>query len=425
MEDVLVYPTGFKRGLVIFSILLCVISVGLDMTIVAVAVSSLSSQFEQLNDIGWYSASYQLMGSSFIFFSARLYTVFPMKTIFLVSMFIFELVSLLCTVAPTSAMFILGRAIAGLGSSGIQTGSIVLLTSQLPVHKRPSWTGFVGAGSNIAMVIAPLIRGVLIDAISWRACFGINLPIGAIAIRFVAYGFQMPVIPPHEAGLPVVGKSKRLGIPGTLAFVPAIVCLLIGLHWGGVKYGWANAQIIALLVLFPVFIGVFAFMQYHKKEDATLPPRINDAARCPGCGLGVRGFSATKYRAMGLPLFAGMTMTVLTAGAGTTWMGYYYPFMLISSVLTPIASGLLTTIQYNDALVKTILLLTFLGAGVGLGLQAPVFAVQTVLLDKDIATGVAITAFTGVSRICALCFGFCGAVSEPIGHRSGAAFAGD
>ncbi|KAK2773226.1 hypothetical protein FQN53_004203 [Emmonsiellopsis sp. PD_33] len=401
MEDVLIYPTGFKRGLVIFSILLCVIFVGLDMTIVAVAVPSLSNQFKQLNDIGWYSASYQLISSSFIFFSAQMYTVFPMKTIFLLG-------SLLCTVALTSAMFILGCAIAGLGSGGIQTGSIVLLTSQLPVHKRPFWTRFVGAGSNIAMVIPPLIGGVLIDAISWRACFGTNLPIGAIAIRFVAYGFQLPVNPPHEAGLPVVEKSKRLDIPGTLVFVPAIVCLLIGLQWGGVKYSWANAQIIALLVLFPVFIGVFAFMQYHKKEDATLPPRINDAARACSNGIlavteyymsiyfqGVRGFSATKYRAMGLPLFAGMTMTVLTAGAGTTWMGYYYPFMLISSVLTPIASGLLTTIQYNDALVKTILLLTFLGAGVGLGLQAPVFAVQTVLPDKDIATGVAITAFTG------------------------------
>lgn len=70
--------------------------------------------------------------------------------------------------------------------------------------------------------------------------------------------------------------------------------------------------------------------------------------------------------------------------------------MLISSVLTPIASGLLTTIEYNDSLVKIILLLAFLGASVGLGLQAPVFTVQTVLPDKDIATGVAVTAFTGL-----------------------------
>jgi hypothetical protein len=70
--------------------------------------------------------------------------------------------------------------------------------------------------------------------------------------------------------------------------------------------------------------------------------------------------------------------------------------MLFSSVLTPIASGLLTTIDYNDSLVKISLLLAFLGAAVGLGLQAPVFAVQTVLPDKEIATGVAITGFTGL-----------------------------
>ncbi|KAK2804756.1 hypothetical protein FQN50_006494 [Emmonsiellopsis sp. PD_5] len=362
IEDAVIYPTGFKRGLVIFSILVCVIFVGLDMTIVAVAVPSLSNQFKQLNDIGWYSASYQLIGSSFIFFSARLYTIFPMKTIFLVSMFIFKLGSLLCTVAPTSATFIPGRAIAG-------------------------------AGSNMAMVIAPLIGGVLIDAISWRACFGINLPIGAIAMGFIAYGFQMPANPPHEAGLPVVEKCKRLDIQGTLVFVPAIVCLLIGLQWGGIKYGWTDARIIVLLVLLPALIGVFAFMQYH----ATLPPRIKTqrsvlaGAWFNACSngilavteyymsiyfQGVRGFTATKSGAMGLPLFA--------------------VFTLISSVLTPIASELLTTIEYNDALVKTILLLTFLGAAVGLRLQAPVFAVQTVLPDKDIATGVAITGSTGL-----------------------------
>ncbi|KAL4812682.1 major facilitator superfamily domain-containing protein [Aspergillus spinulosporus] len=416
VEDVIAYPTGFKRAIVIASILLCAIFVGLDMTIVAVAVPSLSNQFKQLDDIGWYLASYQLITSSFIFFFARLYTVFPMKAIFLVSMFLFELGSLLCTVAPTSATFILGRAVAGLGSSGIQTGSIVLLTSLLPVNKRPFWTGLVGAGSNIAMVIAPLIGGILTDAFSWRACFGINLPIGAVACVFIAYGFQMPAHPPHAAGLSVVEKCKRLDISGTLAFVPAIACLLIGLQWGGVKYGWANARIIVLLVLFAVLVGVFAFLQYRKNEDATLPPRIMTqrsvlaGAWFNACSngilavteyymsiyfQGVRGFTPTKSGAMGLPLFAGMAVTALMAGAGTTWMGYYYPFMLISSVLMPIASGLLTTIEYSDALAKIIILLAFLGAGVGLGLQAPVVAVQTVLAEKDIATGVAITGFSG------------------------------
>ncbi|KAJ5921198.1 hypothetical protein N7466_009524 [Penicillium verhagenii] len=417
IEDAPVYPTGLKRGLVIFSILLSAIFVGLDMTIVAVAVPSLSNHFKQLNDIGWYSASYQLIGSCFIFFSARLYTVFPMKTVFLVSIFLFELGSLLCTIAPTSATFILGRATAGLASSGIQTGSIVLLTSSLPVHKRPFWTGLIGAASNIAMVIAPLIGGVLIDAFSWRACFGINLPIGAITSLFIAYGFRNPAPPPQAAArLPFVEKCRRLDIPGTLVFAPAIVSLLIGLQWGGVKYGWADARIIVLLGLFVVLAAVFAFMQYRKKEDATLPPRIMKqrsilaGAWFNACSngilavteyymsiyfQGVRGFSATKSGAMGLPLFAGMAVAVMTAGAGTRWMGYYYPFMLVSSVLTPIASGLLTTIEYNDSLVKTTMLLAFLGAGVGLGLQAPMFAVQTVLPDKDIATGVAITAFTG------------------------------
>jgi MFS family permease len=227
----------------------------------------------------------------------------------------------------------------------MQTGTYVLLTSLLPVHKRPFWTGIIGAGSNIAMVTAPLIGGVLIDAFSWRACFGINLPIGAIGGGFIAYAFQMPTNPPHEAELSMAEKCKRLDIPGTLVFMPAIVCLLVGLQWGGSKYGWANVRIILLLVLFAILLGVFALMQYRKKEDATLPPRIITqrsilaGAWYNACSngilavteyymsiyfQGVRGLSATKSGAMGLPLFAGMAVTGLTAGAGTTWMGYYY-----------------------------------------------------------------------------------------------------
>jgi hypothetical protein len=69
--------------------------------------------------------------------------------------------------------------------------------------------------------------------------------------------------------------------------------------------------------------------------------------------------------------------------------------MLATSILSPIASGLLTTLDLDESIVKVLCLLGFLGVAIGLGLQGPLMAVQTVLDDKDISTGLAITGFGG------------------------------
>lgn len=61
---------------------------------------------------------------------------------------------------------------------------------------------------------------------------------------------------------------------GTLAFLPAIVCLLIGLQWGGTRYDWANARIVVLLVLAGLLTMAFIGVQIWKQEKATVPPRI-------------------------------------------------------------------------------------------------------------------------------------------------------
>lgn len=97
------YPTGLKLWISMVSVILSVVFVGLDMTIVAVAVQRLSDQFETVGDIGWYSAAYMLVYSSFTFLFSKIYGVFALKTVFLASTAIFELGSLLCTVDHSSA----------------------------------------------------------------------------------------------------------------------------------------------------------------------------------------------------------------------------------------------------------------------------------------------------------------------------------
>ncbi len=78
-----------------------------------------------------------LTASAFLLLFGRIYTFYSPKTIFLSSIGCFELGSLVCGAAPNSTAFIIGRAIAGLGSSGVLCGAIVIIVYVVPLHKRP------------------------------------------------------------------------------------------------------------------------------------------------------------------------------------------------------------------------------------------------------------------------------------------------
>lgn len=265
------------------------------------------------------------------------------KVVFLTSLAIFELGSLLCTIAPTSHALVLGRAVAGLGCSGLLTGVFTIIARSFPLRRRPLVGGATGAVEELASVCAPLLGGVLTDRVSWRACFGINLPLGAVSGAIIFFFFENPRLNP-ESGLPIKEKLKKLDLPSTAIFVPSICCLLLALQWGGATYGWSDARIIVLLVTFVVSLTGFGWLQYRRQDNATLPPRILKQrsilagawfAGCCNASLGVveyymaiyfqavRGYSATRSGLMLLPSIIGLCIACLFAGAATTAIGYY------------------------------------------------------------------------------------------------------
>ena len=291
----------------------------------------------------------------------KIYTLYSIKRVFLISIVIFEVGSLLCTLAPTSKVLILGRGVAGLGCSGILCGVMTILPLSVPLRKRPLLVGIGGAVETFASVIAPVLGGVLTDKVSWRACFGINLPLGTIAFGIVAIFYQNPR-PNPDIALPFKEKLKRLDLPGTAIFVPSLMCLFMALQWGGATYGWGNARIIVLLVVFILSLFVFGWIQYRQQDNATLPPRILKqrsiiaGAWFAGCSnasaavveyyisiyfQGVKGYSATKSGLMSLPLIIGLCLACLLAGVGTTAIGYY-----TRKLAMPFQTSFLTSSQH-------------------------------------------------------------------------------
>jgi MFS family permease len=357
----------------------------------------------------------------------KLYTFYRPKLVLLIAISLFEIGSAICGSAPNSIAFIIGRAIGGLGSSGIFTGALVTAQRILPLHKRPVVMGMMGALFGISAVAGPIIGGALTTKASWRWCFYINLPFGGFAI--VVLAIVLKATAPAKAGTTFKAQLAQLDPLGSLCFLPGIVCLILALQWGGSQYSWSNARIVVLFILAFVLLLAFVLIQIWKGELATVPPHVfkqrsvvsgfiysisNGASMLlityylPIWFQAIKGVDALQSGIDTLAFLLAVTVAAPVAGITVSKFGYYVPHMIASPIFMSIGAGLMTTLIPSTPKAKWVGYQVLFGFGTGLGMQQPSVAAQTVLAKKDIAIGSALMMFgTQLS----------GAVFVPVGQN--------
>ncbi|KAL8656996.1 MAG: hypothetical protein Q9226_002367, partial [Calogaya cf. arnoldii] len=237
-------------------------------------------------------------------------------------------------------------------------------------------------------------------------------PIGAVTTVIIAWFFHAPQR--EKSSLSLWQKINELDLLGTFFFLPSIVCLLIGLQWGGTRYAWNSARIVVLLVFAGLLAIAFIAVQIWKQEKATVPPRIIKQRSIAfgtffsfwlGAGYfvliyylpiwfqAVKDVSATQSGVMNLPLIMAHVIAALLAGGLITYTGYYTPFMLISSVLISLGTGFITTFKLSTGHSAWIGYQALFGLGSGLGMNQPLMAAQTVLPLDDVSIGTALVIF--------------------------------
>src|SRR5690349_7749709 len=135
-------------------------------TIVATAIPRITDEFQGLEDVAWYGSAFFMTVGGFQSTWGKVFKYFPLKISFLIAIFIFELGSLICGVAPNSTALIVGRAIAGVGAAGIGSGAYTIIAFTAPPKTRPIFTGVVGTAYGIAAVVGPLIGGAFSDHVT-------------------------------------------------------------------------------------------------------------------------------------------------------------------------------------------------------------------------------------------------------------------
>jgi hypothetical protein len=320
--------------------------------------------------------------------------------------------SVICGTAPTSKAFIVGRAIAGLGGAGIFSGCISIMIISIPLHKRPIFQGISGAVFGIASICGPLLGGVFTTKISWRWCFYVNIPVGAVVVIIIIFILKTP---PSKNTETLRQRLWKLDPLGTVVFLPGVICLLLALQWGGTTYDWSNVRIIVLFILAALLLTLFMYIQWRGGDNATIPFHIITqrsiasgvffSALTPGSMMvvvyflpiwfqAIKDVSAVRSGIDTLPLVMSLVVASILAGAFTAKIGYYVPQIIACSIIMSIGAGMITTLTPESRHDKWIAYEFLFGFGLGFGMQQAGMAAQTCLAKKDVMTGVSLMFFT-------------------------------
>ena len=238
--------------------------------IVSTAIPGITDDFRRLDDVGWYGAAcFLLVGASSPVWG-KLYTYFSAKLVYLISVIVFMIGSVLAAAAPNSTALIVGRALQGLGCAGTLSGSVLMVNYLAEPQKRPILIGLWMGTFMFSTVLGPLIGGAFTSEVTWRWCFWINLPIGgpiiALLLRFIH-------VPKHIKPVPATWKETilQLDVPGFSLLLSSLVCFTLALQWGGQSKSWSDPPVIATLVMWLVLTISFIANEKFQGNYAMVP----------------------------------------------------------------------------------------------------------------------------------------------------------
>ncbi|KAL9113975.1 MAG: hypothetical protein Q9227_002110 [Pyrenula ochraceoflavens] len=394
---------------------LSIFLMALDESIIATAIPRITDHFDSLDDVGWYGSGYLMTMACFQLTCGKLYKHLSSKRVLLSALAIFELGSAVSASAPSSDALIVGRVLAGTGASGIVSGVLIIISQVVPIRQRAIYTSSVGSIYGVAAICGPLLGGVITDSsLTWRWCFYINLPLGAVVGFVIVVLYHPTPVETEEKLTSFIDWIKMLDPIGLVLFTGSITCLILALQISG-STGWNAASPIILVVASGVLLVAFFGVQLWLQERGTLPPRIARMRRVicaswyafmldssyyvvayflPIWFQAVKRISARESGIRLIPIIIAAVLFSLVSGTIVSKTGHYAAIIFLSAVLASAGCGLLSTLDSSSGPGKWIGYQILVGAGVGLGMQQGAVIVQTKLEKRDIPTAVsAVTLF--------------------------------
>src|ERR1700754_2877921 len=241
-----------RQVLVAFAaIMLATLLAALDQTIVATALPKIAADLQGFDDLSWVVTAYLLSTTVTVPLYGKLSDLYGRRRLFVVSISIFLVGSVLCGTAQSMGELIAFRALQGIGAGGLLPLSQAAIADLFSPRERGKYQGYIGSMWAAAAVAGPLLGGTLTDAASWRWIFYINLPLGALALVVVIKTMK----------LPYQKREHTIDYAGAVALTLGVTGVLLACAWGGTTYPWDSAEVLLAGVVGVLGIAAFGWIE--------------------------------------------------------------------------------------------------------------------------------------------------------------------
>jgi EmrB/QacA subfamily drug resistance transporter len=388
-----------KTSVVLGGLILAMLLAVLDQTILATALPTIVGDLGGLDHLSWVITAYLLASTASTPIWGKLSDLYGRKRLFEAAIVIFVAGSALCGLGQTLGELIAFRAFQGLAAGGLMTLAMAIVGDIVPPRERGRYQGYIQVAFLFGAVVGPLLGGLLVDHLSWRWVFYVNVPLGIGAFAVIASVLE----------LPVERITASIDYVGAALLTAGVTALLLATVWGGQEYAWSSGVILGLLAT-SVGLLVLFVLQERRAAEPILPPRlfrdpvfsvVSASLFIATCSLFaaivfipiflqvVVGHTATGSGLLLLPLMVASTASTVVSGRLIVATGRYKLFPVAGLALMAAGLALLATMHRDTSETTVSLYMLVFGVGFGMVTQVLVLAIQNSVERRDLGTATA------------------------------------
>ncbi|KAH8669159.1 major facilitator superfamily protein [Xylariales sp. PMI_506] len=408
-------PT-FQKGLRFYALIVALsftgLLTGMESTITSNALPTIVADLGGGDSYVWAVNGYFITMTAFQPLFGQLANVFGRRWPMILATAAFVFGSGISGGASNMAMLIAGRVLQGLGGGGINVLIEVIVCDIVPLRQRGNYLATMFGLVALGTALGPFISGLIVDRVSWRWVFYLNLPVGGVALLLLFAFLRVNYNKEHT----LAAKLTQLDWIGNAIFVAAITSILIALAWSGSTYPWSSYKVIVPLVVGMLgLLGFFLFEATPKLAPNPMMPLHLFGNRTSATAFvltflhsiaaygalyflpvyfqGVLLASPTKSGINLLPTILVMIPAAAVGGGLMTKLGKYRMLHFAGYGLMVLGFGLLSMLDTNSSTAEWVIFQIIESAGTGIIISTVLPAVLAPLRESDTALATATWAF--------------------------------
>ncbi|KAI3333026.1 MFS general substrate transporter [Ustulina deusta] len=393
-------PKGPRFWLVFVCLVLTAFLSALEGSIVSTALPSIARALNASQNYIWVVNVYYLTSAAVQPIYGQLADLWGRRWLTIGAVAIFTVGSGICGGATSTNILIGGRTIQGLGAAGINMLVELILCDLLPLRERGQFFGVLFLFIILGSVIGPFLGGILVDRVSWRWAFYINVPFGGVSTILLFFSLHIK----HTAHGTLLEKVKRIDFVGNFLLAASVASVLYALTYGGTRFTWTNPGVLVSLVL--GLLGHVLFLVFEASRLCRYPVmpmslfknRTSTAAYVATFLQTIVSFwalyflpvyfqstqlvSPTRSGILLLPFSIIYAVAAFAGGGITTKLGRYRLVHFVGFAIMTIGIGTFTIFNRNTTLAVLVVLEVIFAFGIGVVTPNLLTAIQVALPES-------------------------------------------